>query len=80
MTQRHILAYQDFIPNPLLHQLLNDSEPVPGVPELMVAKGLQAEFSDIETPRALAFVVALYQACFPLLNKVLEQRKSSFFH
>ena len=70
-----IPTYLDYLAAPLLDALHQQAEPVPGVPGLAVAPGLQADFPDIETPAALAFVCDIYRAVLPQLRAVLEQRR-----
>ncbi len=67
--------YGDFIPPSLLERLNSDAEPVAAIEGLRIAKGLRADFADIETDQALQFVCELYQAVKEPLNRVLEQRR-----
>ena len=74
MSNLHIPEYRDFLSAETLQQALANSEPVSAVPDLMIAKGLQADFPDIETPEALQLVCEIYEAMAPKLQKVLAQR------
>jgi malate synthase len=67
-------AYQAFLPAPLLAALDAAAEPVPGVPGLRVAHGLQATFPGLESPEILALVCEVYRAVRGDLNRILEQR------
>ncbi len=67
-------AYRAFLPTSLLERLTADAEPVPGVPGLRVAVGLQVAFPAIESPEALALVCDVYRATYERLATVLEQR------
>ncbi len=69
-----IPAYLDFLPTPLLAALAASAEPVPGVPGLRVAAGLQAEFPALEHPDVLALVCEVYRAVRADLRAVLAQR------
>ena len=44
MSRLHIPEYTDFLSERTIQDALSHSEPVPGVPDLMIAKGLQADF------------------------------------
>ncbi|MEZ4459096.1 MAG: hypothetical protein R3E66_05085 [bacterium] len=70
-----IPSYLDFLSEDLLHELAAHSDPVPGVPGLLVARGLREAFPNIETPEALQFVCDVYRGTRDALNKVLTQRK-----
>jgi malate synthase len=70
-----ILAYLDFLPEPLLARLAQDHEPVPGVPGLKVARGLQRDFPTLENPEVLALVAAIYRETRAQLDAVLTARK-----
>jgi malate synthase len=72
---RDLRAYARFLPDPLLAALLEDSEPVPGVPGLSVATGLRARHPRIETDQALATLVEVYRAVLPDLAELLHQRE-----
>ncbi len=66
--------YLDYLPQPLLRRLLDDSESVPGLP-MRVAKGLQVEFPGLESVAALGVVLEVYKAVAASLQGVLEQRR-----
>ena len=53
---------------------MNESEPVVGIPDLNVAKGLQADFPNIEHTDALRFVCELYDRKNRQLAQILAQR------
>ncbi|MDP2313479.1 MAG: hypothetical protein Q8P41_11285 [Pseudomonadota bacterium] len=74
MTPSDLPAYRAFLPAPLLSALDAASEPVPGVPGLRVAAGLQAEFPRLESPEVLGLVVEVYRAVRADLHAILEQR------
>jgi malate synthase len=62
--------YDDFISPAIKDQLLKEARPVAGVPDLMeIGHG-----GGLENQEALTFLVELYQAVGPELNKVLNQR------
>jgi malate synthase len=67
-------AYLAFLPAPLLAALAASAEPVPGVPGLRVAAGLQAEFPRLESPDVLALVCEVYRAVRGELGEVLARR------
>jgi malate synthase len=69
-----IAAYREFLPEPLLARLCAEAEPVPAVPGLRVARGLPAQFPQLETPEALALVCEVYRATRAHLAAVLQQR------
>ena len=52
--------YRRFLSPTLIEHLISVSEPVEGIPDLVVAKGLQTEFAHIEHADALRFVCELY--------------------
>ena len=71
-----MISYYDAFLSPSLTSLLwNDGEPVPGLPNMRVNKGLQQIYPDIETPDALSFVAEVYVAMRDQLNIVLDQRQ-----
>ena len=76
MNRVDIPYYQEFLSAPLLERLDQESETVPAVNGLKVAKGLRDDFPDIETDDALAFVCQLYDTARESLNSVLQQRKA----
>lgn len=67
-------AYRAFLPTPLLAALHAAAEPVPGVPGLRVAAGLQAEFPRLENAEILGLVCEVYRAVRSDLRAILEQR------
>lgn len=67
--------YPEFIPEPLRAALDRDAEPAPGVPGLRIARGLQAEFPDIEGPEALSLVCEVFRRTRPRLAALLERRR-----
>ncbi|MCB9674590.1 MAG: hypothetical protein H6737_05695 [Alphaproteobacteria bacterium] len=71
-----VAPYLDFLPEPLLARLDAEAEPVPGVPGLRVAPGLQAAFPAIETADALRFVCDVYRDVRSALDAVLTRRKA----
>lgn len=71
-----IEAYRDFLPQALLERLAVTYEPVPGVPDLLVAPGLQRDFPTLENAEVLRVVVDLYRALRPQLAAVLTRRKA----
>ncbi len=66
--------FSSFLPATLLAQLAADSEPVPAVPGLQVARGLRDRFPEIETVAALTLVCSVYRATRSQLAHVLQQR------
>ena len=48
--------YRQFLSQTLIEHLISVSEPVVGIADLVVAKGLQKEFAHIEHADALRFV------------------------
>lgn len=66
--------YRQFLSPTLIEYLTSVSEPVVGIPELFVAKGLQTEFAHIEHVDALRFVCDLYEHKRPHLEQILAQR------
>ena len=74
MSNLHIPEYRDFLSAETLQQALANSEFVSAIPDRMIAKGLQADFPDIETPEALQLVCEICEAMAPKLPKVLAQR------
>lgn len=67
--------YSDFLSPPLLARLLADSDAVPGVAGLRVARGLRDDFPTTETEEALSLVCAVYRATKDKLAAVLKQRR-----
>ncbi len=67
--------YHRFLPPTLLRALAAAAEPVPGVPGLRVAPGLQAEFPRLESAEVLGLVVAVYNDVSAQLAAVLRQRE-----
>ncbi|MEZ4273421.1 MAG: hypothetical protein R3C68_18900, partial [Myxococcota bacterium] len=67
-------TYADYIPEPLRQKLLQESDPVGGIPGLRISSGLRQEFPRLETTTALRFVCALYEACKSPLATILSQR------
>lgn len=67
-------AYLAFLPAPLLAALDAAAEPVPGVPGLRVAPGLQRDFPRLENAEVLGLVVDVYRAVLPRLRAVLDRR------
>ncbi len=74
MRALDIPAYAPFLAAPLLDALDAAAEPVPGVPGLRVAPGLQRDFPRLENPEVLALVVEVYRAVRDDLRRVLDQR------
>ena len=74
MSHLHIPEYRSFLSEEILQQALTHSEPVPTLPDLRIAKGLQADFPDIETPEALQLVCEIYETMAPKLQQILAQR------
>lgn len=70
-----IPTFEDYLPSSLLQRLRTEAEPVPGLPGMQVAPGLQGEFQALETPEALRFMATLYLAVRTSLAQVLTQRK-----
>lgn len=70
-----IPAYLDFLPEPLLAALSRESEEVPEVPGLRVAKGLRAEFPELESAELLALTAEVYRATREDLAAVLDARR-----
>ncbi|MCA9493762.1 MAG: hypothetical protein KC621_27705, partial [Myxococcales bacterium] len=68
-------AYDDFLPAALREVLLADTEPVPAVPGVRVARGLRSSFPETETDRALAVIAEVYRRTRASLARVLEQRR-----
>ena len=66
--------YSKFLSSGLIEHLMNESEPVAGIPDLNVAKGLQADFPNIEHAAALRFVCELYDRKNQHLTQILAQR------
>lgn len=66
--------YLNYLPPQLLSRLEETSQPVSAVEGLKVAAGLRERFPNIESDEALRFVCDLYEATFPDLNKILQQR------
>ena len=66
--------YRQFLSPTLIEHLISVSEPVVGIPDLVVAKGLQTEFAHIEHADALRFVCDLYERKKPHLEQILAQR------
>ena len=75
MKQVDIPYYRNFLPTELIEQLEQAAEPVPGIDGLVIAKGLQADFPDIETRESLEFTCELYLAVRESLGAVLDQRR-----
>jgi malate synthase len=75
MSKVDVPSYLDLLPASLLARLDEESEPVPEVPGLRVARGLRRDFPAIETAEALALVVEVYVELRGELARVLEQRK-----
>ena len=76
MTTVDIPAYLSFLAEPLIAALARDAEPVPGVPGLVVGRGLQAEFPTLESAETLGLVVEVYRAVRAELAAVLERRRT----
>jgi len=74
MSAVDIPAYLAFLPAPLLVALARDAEAVPAVPGLLVTRGLQADFPDLESPSVLVLVLEVYQALRSELATVLAAR------
>ncbi|MEC8382574.1 MAG: hypothetical protein VXZ96_19765 [Myxococcota bacterium] len=74
MSRLHIPEYTDFLSENTIQAALRHSEPAVGVPDLMIANGLQADFPDIETPQALQMVCDVYEIMAPKLQRILAQR------
>ncbi|MCP4807301.1 MAG: hypothetical protein GY913_32795 [Proteobacteria bacterium] len=70
-----IPAYLDFLPQPLLDELVTAAEPCPDVPGLSIAPGQRAAFPAVETTEALEVVCEVYRTVHAQLSAVLEQRK-----
>ena len=66
--------YHSFLSPTLISELWRTSEPVEGIPDLRIAKGLQQDYSDIETPLALGYVCTLYETIKGDLSFILNQR------
>ena len=66
--------YLEMLPAPLLAVLDAAAEPVPGVPGLRLAPGLQAEHPLTENAVVLGLVCEVYRAVLPELRRILEQR------
>ena len=69
-----ILAYTRFLPESLLTDLWEISEPVEAVPGLRVGPRLREKFPTIETDEALRFISEIYLETKGLLREILEQR------
>lgn len=65
-----ISYYDDFLSVELKKELLKEATPFPGIPGLVHL----GETGGLETPEAFKFLVELYEALAPELNKVLSQR------
>lgn len=65
-----IAEYQDFLPEPLYRQLLQEATPVPGVPGLCQV----GPNHGLETQEALTFLSNLVEQVSPNLQMVLAQR------
>ena len=74
MSAVDIPEYLAFLPEPLLAALATEAEPCPGVPGLLVAKGLQVEFPRLESSAVLGLVVEVYRAVRAELGGVLARR------
>lgn len=74
MSAVDIPEYLAFLSEPLLVALAKEAEPCPGVPGLLVAKGLQAEFPRLESSAVLGLVVEVYRAVRAELGGVLARR------
>lgn len=70
----HLPTRQAFLADPLLMELNARAEPVPGVPGLRVAPGLQAAFPELESAEVLGLVVEVFQAVRDDLAEVLAER------
>ncbi len=64
-----------FLPPTLLRALHAAAEPVPGVPGLRVAPGLQADFPRLESAEVLGLLVDVYNDVATQLAAVLRQRE-----
>ena len=69
-------AHAAFLPTPLLAALHAAAEPVPGVPGLRVAPGLQAAFPELEAPAVLALVVQVARSTAAAWRQLLAQRQA----
>jgi len=69
-----IPTYTDFIDEPLLAALNAAAVPVPEVPGLRVAAGLRAQFPELLTAEAHAFICGVYDDVRAELAAVLAQR------
>lgn len=67
--------YHSFLSPSLISELWKTSETVEGLSALRIAKGLQQDFPDIETPLALGFVCTLFETVKYDLFSILEQRE-----
>lgn len=72
----HLPAYDAFLPPPLRAALLAETEPVPAVPGLSVARHLRAEFADLDTDDALGCVAEVARAVHGPLDALLRARAS----
>lgn len=68
--------YLDFLPASLLAALDDAAEPVPGVPGLRVAPGLQREFPAIESAELLGLVCEVYDVVRADLAGLLDRRRA----
>ncbi|MFT5318489.1 MAG: malate synthase, partial [Chlamydiales bacterium] len=72
---RDVPAFKKYISPKLLQELLEDTEPVPGVAGLQVKRGLMEAFSRTETAESLDFICRLYIKVRKDLSLLLEKRR-----